>query len=43
VEPGGWNFERLGRIVRPQLEAATEKSRQSGQVIAALNYVPDAK
>jgi NAD(P)-dependent dehydrogenase (short-subunit alcohol dehydrogenase family) len=43
VEPGGWGFERLGRIVRPQLEAATEKSRQSGQVIAALNYVPDAK
>ena len=43
VEPQGWNIERLGRIVRPQLEGATVKSRQSGQVIAALNYVPDAK
>jgi hypothetical protein len=43
LEPQGWNIERLGRIVRPRLEAATEKSRESVQVIAALNYVPDAK
>jgi hypothetical protein len=42
-EPEGWNVERLGSIVRSRLEAATQKSRQSEQVIAALNYVPDAK
>jgi NAD(P)-dependent dehydrogenase (short-subunit alcohol dehydrogenase family) len=39
LDERGWDVERLGTIVRPELEAATTRARSGQQVIAALNLV----